>query len=183
MRAVQLDSLYARARFNLGNALLRSGKPDEGRRQLDLYRRLDEEEREIFALKNTLLITPDKAELYHDIGRAYARRGQHDQARIHYLQAITRDSSFAPSYHNLGNTHLRQGQINKAIGLFHRALRADSTYVLSHLALGNAYMRTRQATQALASYRRGLQIDPNNAQLRRNAAMVQQILAAAKKPD
>ena len=32
-RAVRLDSLYAPARFNLGNALLRTGRREEGQRQ------------------------------------------------------------------------------------------------------------------------------------------------------
>jgi tetratricopeptide (TPR) repeat protein len=178
VKAVRLDSLYAKARFNLGNALLRTGKRDEGRRQLDLYRRLEEEEREIAAMKNTLLTAPDRAEIYHDIGAAYARRGQFSQAQSRYLQAIARDSTFAPSYHNLGNIKLREGQVSKAIRLFRSALRADSTYVLSHLALGNAHMRSRQVSQALESYRRGLLIDPNNPRLQRNAAMAEQILSA-----
>ena len=60
----------------------------------------------------------DKAEIYHDMGMVYSRRGQYDEARIHYLQAIARDSLFAPSYHNLGNIQLRQGRIEEAIALF-----------------------------------------------------------------
>jgi tetratricopeptide (TPR) repeat protein len=115
------------------------------------------------------------------MGMVYSRRGQYDQARIHYLQAIARDSLFAPSYHNLGNIQLRQGRIKEAIGLFRRAIRTDSTYVLSYLALGNTQMRARQVPQALASYLRGLEIAPDNARLKRNAEMARQILTAAKK--
>ena len=119
--------------------------------------------------------------IYHDMGMVYSRRGQYDQARIHYLQAISRDSLFAPSYHNLGNIQLRQGRIEEAIALFRRAIGTDSTYVLSYLALGNTQMRVRQVPQALASYLRGLEIAPDNARLKRNAEMARQNLAAAKK--
>ena len=80
-RAGRLDSLDARARFHLGNALLRTGKREEGRRQLQLYRRLEEEERGISAMKNMLLTAPDRAEIYHDMGIVLARRGQYEQAR------------------------------------------------------------------------------------------------------
>ena len=41
--AVRIDSLFARARFNLGNSLLRMGEKGEGRRQLGLYKELEEQ--------------------------------------------------------------------------------------------------------------------------------------------
>ena len=75
-RAVALDSLFARARFNLGNALLRSGQQEEGRRQLALYNELEKQEKLLIGLRTTLARTPDKAELYHKIGALYGQRGQ-----------------------------------------------------------------------------------------------------------
>ena len=182
-RAVRLDSLYAPARFNLGNALLRIGRREEGRRQLDLYRRLEEQERGISSLKNTLLTTPDQATVYHDLGMIYSRRGQYDQAQIHYMQAISRDTSFAPSYHNLGNIQLRQGRFEAALDLFRRALQADSTYVLSYLALGNVQMRLQQVPLALASYLYGLRFAPDDLRLQRNVALARRILATARQQE
>jgi Flp pilus assembly protein TadD len=132
-------------------------------------------------MRNTLLTAPEKAEIYHDMGMVYSRRGEYDQARIYYMQAIVRDSTFAPPYHNLGNIQLRQGRLDQAKQLYRKALRADSTYVLSYLALGNAHMRSGQVPQAVDSYRRGLRFAPADPRLVRNLKMARQILAAGNR--
>ncbi len=179
-RAVQLDSLFARARFNLGNSRLRMGDKDEGRRQLALYRALEEQENRISILLNTLMTYPDSATVYHDLAIMYSQRGQWAEAHARYLQAIARDASFAPSYHNLGNLYMRNGALDQAERLFQQALRADSTYVLAHLALGNAQMLQKRFDRAMASFRSGLRYDPQNATLRRNLAVAQDIAAQAR---
>ena len=176
-RAVRLDSLFARAHFNLGNALLRSGQQDEGRRHLALYKRLEEEEDRIAMLKNTLATHPDDAGAYHDLAVVYGQRGQYQEARLRYLQALDRDPAFAPAHHNLGNIHFRRGAIAAAEQRFRQALQADSTYVLSHLGLGNVYMLRKQYERAMASFRRGLRHQPNHPKLRRNLAAAEQIAA------
>ena len=179
-RAVALDSLFARARFNLGNALLRSGQQEEGRRQLALYNELEKQEKLLAGLRTTLIRTPDKAELYHRIGALYGQRGQYEEARLYYLQALDRNPNFAPSYHNLGNLYLRRRQVAEAMSLFRSALRADSTYVLAHLALGNALMMQEAFAQALASYERGLHFEPDNVRLQRGAALARKFRTASQ---
>ena len=176
-RAVELDSLFAQSHFNLGNALLRSGHKEEGRRHIAIYKELDEEENLIESMKTTLLTRPDDAATYHDLAVLYGQRGQYAQARVRYLQALARDSTFAPAYHNLGNIYLRQGQMAAAVQLFQRALWADSTYALSHLALGNSLMLRKEFTRAIAHFQQGLRHDPDNAKLRRNLALAQEIAA------
>ncbi|MXY81953.1 MAG: tetratricopeptide repeat protein [Gemmatimonadetes bacterium] len=178
-RAVRLDSLFAQARFNLGNALLRSGQKEEGRRQLALYKRLDEEEERIAMLKNTLATHPDDAGTYHDLAVVYGQRGQYREARIRYLQALDRDPAFAPAHHNLGNIHFRRGEMAAAEQRFRRALQADSTYALAHLGLGNVQMLRKQYERAIASFRRGLRHQPDHPKLRRNLAAAEQIAAQA----
>ena len=176
-RAVRLDSLFAQARFNLGNALLRSGQKEEGRRQLVLYKRLDEEEERIAMLKNTLATHPDDAGAYHDLAVVYGQRGQYREARIRYLQALDRDPAFAPAHHNLGNIHFRRGEMAAAEQRFRRALQADSTYALAHLGLGNVQMLRKQYERAIASFRRGLRYQPDHPKLRRNLEAAEQIAA------
>ena len=176
-RAVRLNSLFARAHFNLGNALLRSGQQDEGRRHLALYKRLDQEEDRIAMLKNTLATHPDDAGVYHDLAVVYGQRGQYRQARLRYLQALDRDPAFAPAHHNLGNIHFRRGAMAAAEQRFRQALQADSTYALSHLGLGNIYMVRKQYERAMASFRRGLRHQPNHPKLGRNLAAAEQIAA------
>ena len=177
--AVRLDSLFAQTRFNLGNALLRSGQKEAGRRQLALYKRLDEEEDRIAILKNTLATHPDDAGAYHDLAVVYGQRGQQREAHIRYLQALDRDPEFAPAHHNLGNIHFRRGEMAAAEQRFRRALQADSTYALSHLGLGNILMLRQQYERAIDSFRRGLRHQPDHPKLRRNLAAAEQIAAQA----
>jgi|GEM_PF-578035 len=180
-RAVRLDSLFARARFNLGNSLLRMGEKEEGRRQLGLYKELEEQENRISILLNTLMTYPDSATVYHDLATVYSQRGQLSEAHARYLQAIQRDSSFAPSYHNLGNLYLRRGAFDQALRLFDRALRADSTYVLAHLAMGNTLMLNKQFDRALEHFRSGLRHDPHNVTLQRNLSVARDIANSARR--
>ena len=174
---MRLDSLFAQARFNLGNALLRSGQKEAGRRQLALYKRLDEEEDRIAMLKNTLATHPDDAGAYHDLAVVYGQRGQQREARIRYLQALDRNPAFAPAHHNLGNIHFRRGEMAAAEQRFRQALQADSTYALAHLGLGNIQMLRKQYDRAIASFRRGLRHQPDHPKLRRNLAAAEQIAA------
>ena len=179
--AVWIDSLFARARFNLGNSLLRMGEKREGRRQLGLYKELEKQESRISTLLNTLMTYPDSATVYHDLATVYSQRGQLSEAHARYLQAIQRDSTFAPSYHNLGNLYLRRGAYDRALSLFDRALRADSTYALAHLAMGNTLMLNKQFDRALEHFHSGLRHDPNNVTLQRNLSVARDIIKSARR--
>ena len=64
-----------------------------------------------------------------------------------------------------------------AVQLFQRALWADSTYALSHLALGISLMLRKEFSRAIAHFQQGLRHDPDNAKLRRNLALAQEIAA------
>ena len=179
--AVRIDSIFARARFNLGNSLLRMGEREEGRRQLELYKELEEQESLITTLLNTLMTYPDSAAVYHDLATVYSQRGQLSEAHARYLQAIQRDSTFAPSYHNLGNLYLRRGAFAQALALFERALRADATYALAHLAMGNTLMLNKQFDRALKHFHSGLRYEPNNVTLQRNLSVARDIIQSARR--
>ena len=146
---------------------------------METFRRLNHQERKISSLKNTILNTPERAGLYHDMAVIYGQRGEFEKARRRYIQAVTRDSNFAPSYHNLGNIQLRNRRLREAMGLFRRALRADSTYVPAYLSLGNMHMRRREFEAALQTYDRGLRLDPDNANLSERAAIAREAMASS----
>ena len=179
-RAVELDSLFARAHFNLGNALLRLGNKEDGRRELAIYKDLDEQENRIESMKNTLLVHPDRFKIYHDIAVIHGQRGEYELAKNRYLQAIERAPSFAPSHHNLGNIYLRQKNMAAAVREFQQALVADSTYALSHLALGNAHMMRREIDLAIGRFELALRYDPDSAVIRRNLVLAKKIRAESR---
>ena len=94
VRAAQLNPLYARAHFNLGNTYLRLGRRDEGSAELETFRLLDDQERRIRSLKNTILKPPERAELYHDMAVIFGQRGEFGQRRavaVHAVHALHDD--------------------------------------------------------------------------------------------
>ena len=147
---------------------------------LETFRLLDDQERRLYSLETTILQSPERAGLYHDMAVIHTQRGEHDKARRRYIQAVLRDSNFAPAYHNLGNMQLRQGRLGEAMGLFRRALRADSTYVIAYRSLGNTYMRQQQVTAALATFEQGLRLDPGNEDLQKRIRLAREILQEAR---
>jgi len=178
-RAVELAPLYAKAHQDLGNAYTRLGKRDEGRAAVETFRRLQDQERRMYALKNLILREPGKATLYHDLAVIHGQRGEFGKARQRYIQAVTRDTNYAACYHNLGNIQLRGGRLREAMGLYRRALRADSTYALAYLSMGNLHMMRREFAAAHEAYSAGLVLTPDDDALSKRAALASKALAAS----
>ncbi|MBT3342293.1 MAG: tetratricopeptide repeat protein [Gemmatimonadetes bacterium] len=176
-QALQLDPLHARAHFNLANTYLRLGRSEDGKKLLERFGQLDDQEQRMYGLEVTILQSPERATLYHDLAVIHSQRGETDKARRRYIQAVLRDSNFAPAYHNLGNIQLRQGRLREAMGLFRRALRADSTYVLAYRSLGNSYMRQRQVAAAIESFEAGLRHRPGDEDLTHRINLAREFMA------
>ena len=176
-RAVRLDSLFAQARFNLGNTLLRSGQKEAGRRQLALYKRLDEEEDRIAMLKTPwrrIQTTPGPTTTWPLCTDSAASR---EKRAFTTSKHSTATLLSRPRTTNLGNIHFRRGELDAAEQRFRQALQADSTYALAHLGLGNIQMLHKQYDRAIASFRHGLRHQPDHPKLRRNLAAAEQIAA------
>lgn len=65
--------------------------------------------------------TPDKAEAYLDLGRAYERDEKLDKAVESYLEAIKRSDRYASAYVRLGSIYARQQKHEDAMSAFDQA--------------------------------------------------------------
>ena len=174
--AVKLDPFYTRAHFNLGNAYLRVGRREEGRRELRRFSELDGYDKKIQTLRHNLLRRPRDFELYHSLGVFYSKKGELERAASAYLRAIRINPNFAPSYNNLGNIYLKVGRYPEAEEMFLKAISSDSTYALAYCGLGSVFLMEGRIPEARDAYRRAMYYDPTSDDARYNLKIIDKLI-------
>lgn len=129
---LDLDPEYPGARFEMGLNNFRRGKLRDA---IDLYR----EEVEL----------GEWSGLLHELGRAYAKLGEADSARVAYEAAIGLDPDNATAFMWLGQLLEESGDMQEALetslqGLALRPDNLDYQYIV-----GTQYFRTERAEEAL----------------------------------
>lgn len=98
-----------------------------------------------------------------NLGLAYLRIGQIDQAIKTLENAVAVDSGNAAGWNNLSLAYLRAGRVAEARGAAEKALALKPGYAPAYVNLGNAQLRAGEAENAIASFGRALGADPNLA--------------------
>jgi tetratricopeptide (TPR) repeat protein len=99
------------------------------------------------------------AEAAFDRARAAESRGQWEQAKQYYRQALALNSSLVEARNNLGNLYVRQQQMTEAIGEFRAALALDPNYAMARNNLGTAYFLMGEESLAVQEFLAALRID------------------------
>jgi serine/threonine-protein kinase len=95
------------------------------------------------------------------------------------MDAIARDSSFAPAHAGLAEAHAARstsfryesaGELTKMRAAAERAIQLDPLLAEAHDALGMGYARDGQWEQSEKSFRRAIEIDPGRSQSYRHFA-------------
>ncbi len=141
--------------IQLGRALVRSGKVDEG----------------IAHLRKALEITPG-ADTHYDLGLALARGGHFDEAIAHFRKALDIQPDYVDAHDNLGIVLARCGQVDEAITHFRQALEIKPNYALAHYNLGTALAGRRQFDEAIIHFRKALEIQPDYVDAHINLGIV-----------
>jgi tetratricopeptide (TPR) repeat protein/ribonuclease BN (tRNA processing enzyme) len=122
---------------------------------LDFLKRYDEA---IICYQQTL-DTPGYDTLgtaHHNLGNAYADKGEHDRAIICYQQALDTPGfdTLGAAHHNMGNAYARKGEYDRAIICFQKALDTPSydSPGYSHHDLGSAYACKGEHDRAITCY-------------------------------
>jgi hypothetical protein len=66
------------------------------------------------------------------MGGMLVRRGEVDQARAHFAEALRLDPAYAPAHNNLGEVLFRSGRFDQALAQFAEALRFDAELAAAH---------------------------------------------------
>src|SRR5438034_10051844 len=107
-----------------------------------------------------------------NLADALARKGQSDEAMVHYQQSIRLEPNYADAYYNRGNVLLAKGKIDDAIADWEKTLQLQPNDADAHTCLGNALLRKGSLNEAIAHYEMALALAPEDPRSRNNLAWI-----------
>ncbi len=117
--------------------------------------------------------TPEKtAKALNNLGLSYAEKGDLDEARQCFEQALALDSLHAGALNNLGNVLRQQDQLEPAVDCYRRALASDPHYARAYFNLGQTLVQLGRLAEAGGCFSRTLGIEPQNSEAGVNLGMV-----------
>ncbi|MEE8118167.1 MAG: tetratricopeptide repeat protein, partial [Gammaproteobacteria bacterium] len=157
IKAVEVDSDFARAHVSLARILLDDERHDEA----------------WVHLKKAESLAPENAGLQDLIGLAMLAENQFDEARKHFLLGIEVDHLEPVLYYHLALALLTEGKAQQSIEYSRKALQLNSEYWQAYNNLGVAHARLDQLDKAVFYLKKALSINPENADTRLNLARIQ----------
>jgi tetratricopeptide (TPR) repeat protein len=136
-----------RARYQLANALVSSGRAAEA---IDQY-------------QAALRLNPGFPEAWDGLGLALAKAGRLPEAIEAYGRAVTLRTDYPDAEYNLGNAFAQSGRPWEAISHYRQALRLQPLFPEAEENLGSALLETGDAAGAAAHYRAALAQHPDDS--------------------
>ena len=78
-----------------------------------------------------LEIKPAYAGVHHNLGLVLLRKGDTENAIVHFQEALRINKNYAEVYNSLGAAMLSKGEIKKAISQFRQALRIKPDFYVA----------------------------------------------------
>ena len=119
----------------------------------------------IAAYQRVLLLAPEMAEAYYNMGLAYLAKGEYERANEIFETASLKRADYVEALNNQGLALLLLGRHKQARDVLVRALSIQADYALAYLNLGVVYAQgLKDHESADKNFRRYLQLEPNSAQ-------------------
>ena len=138
------------AQNNLGDALMKKGRPDEA----------------VVHLRKALEIYADYPEAHNNLGGALASKGNWVDAIASYRAAMRTRPNFPKVHNNLAISLAEVGKTDEAIEQFREALRIDGDYPDAHCNLGILLLRLGRRDEAVAHLSEALRLKPDDAEVK-----------------
>ena len=119
---------------------------------------------------DTLAKNPDSWLAHDGLGAELLRKGQLDDAMIHFQKSLAIQPDQAEAQDNLGTVLLGKGQIDDAVAHYQKALEIKPDYASAHNNLGLAYRQEGKLEDAIRHYQRALVLRPDLAEAHYNLA-------------
>lgn len=157
-KALELNPYYVDARNDLGTALLRAGKREEGRKEL------------ITAFNDPT--NPAPSLTARNLGQSYLEDRNFTEAANWFQTGVSRDKNYSDAWLGLADALAAQGRVDDAIRQLEEALRTlpDDLTILG--ALGEAYYRAGRFDEARPRLQTVAAKDPAGAAGRRAAELL-----------
>lgn len=106
---------------------------------------------------------PKKAIKEYGRGVDAERKGKHDEAIAHYIDALKIAPDYYPAHNNLGSLYLGKTDFKSAEEQFREAVRLEQNDAQAYFNLGNLYLLTKRYSESEESLSSGLQRRPDSA--------------------
>ncbi len=111
--------------------------------------------------RHAVLVTPNNADAYNNLGGFLFRAGRIDEAIEAYQRALAINRHLSAAENNLGLALATRGALPEALSHYDLAVQYSPSYAEAHVNAGNALAAQGLLDQARARYLSALRIDPN----------------------
>jgi tetratricopeptide (TPR) repeat protein len=153
------------ARYVLGQTLLSSGRTEDGRREMDEYRRVQDR----ISQTNSLF----------ESAVNQAQAGELDRAENSLKETLRFAPQYAPALRVLGAVMLNRGNTKSALDVLQQALAANPLNSETYFDLATAYLRAGKPGDALEMANRALIVEEEDA---RYYSLIADIYSKMKRP-
>ena len=128
----------------------------------------------ITAFKKLILLKPDYAEAYFNLGVTLQHQDKLDEAIEAYTKALSLKADYAEAYNNMGNALKDKSQLNEAIAAYKKALLIKPNYAEAYNNMGNTFKNKGQLEKAIEAYNKALSLEPYYADAYNNIGVIYQ---------
>jgi len=151
------------ANYNLGQALVRLGRHEEGKRYLSKAESLQAELKNIQDWENLVENNPDQLMLWVNYGEALHRAGRMDEAIEAFQVALAIEPRFMALENNLAILYIMRGDTAKAVAHYQSILQRQPALSEAWLNLGVVYARGGKFEAARKAWENVLKYAPNDS--------------------
>ena len=165
-RVIAQQNDHVGAYYNLAQALFRLRQIEEGKRAMEVYRRLNAIAEEIEDRERAILIEPNNPLKQYQLGIVYTKYGKIDKAISAFQAVLVLDANAHYALNGLARLYILQNvQLQDAIAHAKEAFRlAQVPQYQQTLAL--AYFRAGKHARALKAIQTAIEMDPENEAFR-----------------
>ncbi|OSZ78478.1 hypothetical protein CAP35_09565 [Chitinophagaceae bacterium IBVUCB1] len=100
--------------------------------------------------------------VYNNIGVAYYKIKDYDNATLNYKKAIETDDTIATAYYNYGNLLTEIKDYDRAALNYKKAIEIDDTYTNAYNSYGNLLSAIRDYDNAIIMYNKAIELNQND---------------------
>ena len=147
---------------------LKTVQPLELRRQGDRLFKNGQAVQAIACYQQALILKPDYAEVYNNLGLAFKQQNCLDEAVACYRKALEANPQYAVACNNLANALREQGRLAEAKIYYQKALGFKADFVEALNNLGNVLAEQGHLDEAVSLFEQALHIRPAYAEAYNN---------------
>ena len=114
-------------------------------------------------LKTAVKLTPSFTDAWNQMGIAYARLKNPQEAIKCYNEGLKYNVNDPTVHNNLGTVYFTSGKYNEALTEFQEAVRLNPRYSEAWTNIGSCYGSGQQFDNAISNFEKAISVDPNNA--------------------